>query len=105
VLIALAESDAHIGMSAIAWFEFCRGPRTPEQLAIARTFFDEDGIVPFGADLAEQSAERFRQLGSPRARAADIAIATTAITCSASLATHNVGDFVGIDGLCLYSPP
>ena len=41
----LAESDAEIQMSAVAWYELARGPRTPEQLAVARSFFFEDGIV------------------------------------------------------------
>ena len=32
-LRALAASDAEIQMSAVAWYEFSRGPRTPDQLA------------------------------------------------------------------------
>ena len=32
-LRALADSDAEIQMSAVAWYEFSCGPRTPEQPA------------------------------------------------------------------------
>ena len=32
----LLASDATLEASAIVWYEFGRGPRTPEQLAVAR---------------------------------------------------------------------
>jgi predicted nucleic acid-binding protein len=101
-LFALVDSDAVIEMSAVAWYEYARGPRTPEQLAVARSFLgneDEDGIVPLGELLALRAAEVFRQLGSPRRRAADIAIGVTAAAASARLVTRNGKDFAGIDGL------
>ena len=102
-LTQLAESEADIGMSAVAWYEFSRGPRTPEQLAVARSFFFEDGIVPFSEDLATISAEVFRSLGSPRRRAADIAIGVAAAAMGATLLTRNVNDFAGIPQLELES--
>jgi predicted nucleic acid-binding protein len=37
-LTELSESSEEIQLSAIAWYEFSRGPRTPEQLAVARSF-------------------------------------------------------------------
>jgi len=98
-LTQLAESEAAIGMSAVAWYEFSRGPRTPEQLAVARSFFFEDGIVPFSEDLATISADVFRRIGSPRRRAADIAIGVTAAAMGATLLTRNVNDFAGIPHL------
>ena len=98
-LVQLAESEAEIQMSAIAWYEFSRGPRTPEQLAVARSFLFEDGIVPFSEDLASISSEVFRSLGSPRKRAADIAIGVTAVAMDAVLLTRNVKDFAGIPAL------
>ena len=93
-----------IEMSAIAWYEFSRGPRTPEQLAMARAIFDEDGIVPLSEELAAQAAEVFRSLGSPRRRAADIAIGVTAASRSARLLTCNMRDFAGIPDLDLRAP-
>ena len=98
-LMELASSDTLIQISSIAWFEFARGPRLPEQLAVARAFFLEDGIVPFSEDLAALSAEVFRRLGSPRRRAADIAIGVTSAAMEARLLTRNARDFEGIPGL------
>ncbi len=94
-----AESDAALQISAVAWYEFCRGPRLPDQIAVARSLFAADGIVPFDEDLAVHAADIFRRLGSPRRRAADIAIGVTAAATSALLLTRNARDFVGIPDL------
>jgi predicted nucleic acid-binding protein len=88
-------------MSAVAWYEFARSPRSPEQLALARAVLLEDGIVPFSEVHAERASAMFRELGSPRRRAADIAIATTAIIEHAALLTGNLPDFEDIPGLVL----
>jgi predicted nucleic acid-binding protein len=103
-LRALAATDAVLEISAIAWYEFCRGPRTPEQVAVARSLFGEVGVIPFTEDLAEVAADRFRQLGSPRKRAADIAIAATALHRDAVLLTRNGRDFAGVEGLRVEEP-
>ena len=95
----ISASGQAIEISAIAWYEFSRGPRTPDQLATARAFFTEDGIVPFSEQLASMSAEVFRQLGSPRRRAADIAIGVTAASRNATLMSLNARDFAGIPGV------
>ncbi len=97
----LAESDAEIQMSAVAWYEFARGPRTPDQLAVARSFFFDDGIVPLSEELAAQSARTFRDLGSPRRRAADIAIGVSAAAFGARLLSRNAADFADIPNLDL----
>jgi predicted nucleic acid-binding protein len=102
-LTELAESDVDIQMSAVAWYEFCRGPRTPEQLTVARSFFFEDGVIPFSEELAALSAEVFRNLGSPRRRSADVAIGVTAAFMEALLMTRNSKDFAGIPHLELES--
>ena len=98
-LLEVADSGRVIELSAVAWYEFTRGPRTPEQLTTARAFFAEDGIVPFSEQIASAAAEVFRQLGSPRRRAADIAIGVTAALRSATLLSRNARDFAGIPGL------
>ena len=95
----ISASGQAIEISAIAWYEFSRGSRTPDQLATARAFFTEDGIVPFSEQLASMSAEVFRQLGSPRRRAADIAIGVTAASRNATLMSLNARDFAGIPGV------
>jgi predicted nucleic acid-binding protein len=101
-LLELADSDAVIQISAIAWYEFTRGPRTPEQIAVARSFFaEDDGVVLFSEELAQLAAEVFRRLGSPRKRAADVAIGITASAARASLVTRNKKDFAGIPDLSI----
>lgn len=86
-------------MSAVAWYEFARGPRTPEQLAVARSFLGEGGVLAFSEAVAERAADVFRRLGSPRKRAADVAIGVTAAVHDAVLVTRNARDFAGIPGL------
>lgn len=98
-LRVLAESDVEIQMSAVAWYEFSRGPRTPEQLAVARSFLGEHGVVAFSETTAAEAADVFRRLGSPRRRAADVAIGVTASSARAVLLTRNARDFAGIPGL------
>ena len=102
-LRALADSDAEIQMSAVAWYEFARGPRTPEQLAVARSFLGEEGVLAFSEGVANEAAEVFRRLGSPRKRAADVAIGVTAVTRDAVLLTRNARDFAGIPSLTVES--
>jgi predicted nucleic acid-binding protein len=100
-LMAVADSDAEIQVSAVAWYEFARGPRTPEQLAVARSLFAEDGVIAFSERIADMAADVFRRLGSPRRRAADIAIGVTAVAMDATLLMRNERDFAGIAGLRL----
>ena len=100
-LLELVEEGSVVEISAVAWYEFSRGPRAPEQLAVARAFFGEDGVVPFSEELAYRAAETFRQAGSPRRRAADIAIGVTAVSRGAGLLSLNGRDFTGIPELVL----
>jgi len=98
-LVQLLESETPVGVSAVAWYEFTRGPRTPEQLAVAAFLIEEDDIVAFDAAAALEAADTFRRLGSPRRRANDIAIGTLAARASAVLWTLNSSDFDGIPKL------
>jgi len=100
-LLALVDEGADIGISSIAWYEFSRGPRTPQQLAVARSFFAREGIVPFSESTAALAAELFRSLGCPRQRGNDVAIGVTAVLSSAVLLTRNTRDFSGIPDLQL----
>ena len=92
-------SGATVEISAIAWYEFARGPRTPEQLAVARDLFAPEGVIPLSETLAIRAAEEFRRLGSPRKRGNDIAIGVVARSRDALLLTRNAKDFAGIEGL------
>jgi predicted nucleic acid-binding protein len=95
----LLGGESAVEISAIAWYEFARGPRTPEQLAVAREMFGDRGVIPFSEELADTSADQFRRLGSPRKRAADIAIGVTARARKAVLLSRNARDFTGIADL------
>jgi predicted nucleic acid-binding protein len=72
---------------------------TPEQVAVARALFGDGGIIPFTEDLAAVAAEHFQRLGSPRRRAADIAVGVSALHRDAILLTRNARDFSGVEGL------
>jgi predicted nucleic acid-binding protein len=100
-LVELSESTAEIQVCSVVWYEFSRGPRTPQQLAVARSFFFEDGIIPLSEEVATKAAEIFRQLGSPRKRTADIVIGVTAAQMKALLLTRNTHDFDGIPDLAI----
>ena len=104
-LLQLADSDRAIEISAVAWYEFSRGPRTPEQIATARAFFATDAVIPLSEELAASAADTFRLLGSPRRRAADIAIGVTAAARDATLLSRNSRDFAGIPGLLVEGEP
>jgi predicted nucleic acid-binding protein len=56
-------------------------------------------VVAFSETLVAEAAEVFRRLGSPRKRAADVAIGVTASVHEAVLLTRNARDFAGIPGL------
>ena len=66
---------------------------------MARQLFGDEGIVAFSESLAATAAEVFRSLGSPRRRAADIAIGVTAAAGGAVLLTRNARHFARIPGL------
>ena len=99
LLIHLTEKAHALEMSAIAWYEFSRGPRSPYQLSTARSFFSSNGVIPFDEELASRSAEMYHALGSPRKRGNDVSIAVTALAHKATLLTHNPKDFDDIPGL------
>jgi predicted nucleic acid-binding protein len=103
-LLGLAETDADIRMSAIAWYEFLRGPRTPEELAMAGLLLDDEDIVPWTVELAGRAADTYRRGRISRRRANDIAIGTTAAAERALLLTVNPSDFKGIPGLSVEAP-
>jgi predicted nucleic acid-binding protein len=97
----LAESDAVFEMSALAWYEFARGPRKPEELAAALAFLGPGAIQDFAELAAERAAEIFRRRRAKRRRAGDVAIAAAALLRGATLLTGNARDFEDIDGLIL----
>lgn len=101
----LLAGNAELQICSAAWYEFCRGPRRPEEIAVARCLFPEDGVIPLSEDIALRAADTFRSLGSPKRRAMDIVIGTTAAGLGAKLVTRNARDFADIPELRLVIPP
>ena len=89
-------------LSSIALYEWRRGPRTPEELALALALFPDESIVSFGPAEAHLAAQLYRSVARARARGMDIAIAACAIEHRAALWTLNPKDFQDIPGLRLY---
>jgi predicted nucleic acid-binding protein len=101
---ALVASDAEIEMSALAWYEFERGPRTPQQLAVGRRFVRAQGVLPFDEERAGLAADLFRRIAGRKRHGVDVAIAAAALERQATLLTCNVADYADIDGLVVERP-
>jgi predicted nucleic acid-binding protein len=100
-----ATEQGHILLiSSLVQYEWLRGPRSVEQLALADALFPSESIAVFGPDEARVAAQLYRHVRRARARAADLAIAASAIEHGAALWTLNTGDFDDIPGLTLYRP-
>ncbi|CAN5455598.1 hypothetical protein BH23ACI1_BH23ACI1_30420 [soil metagenome] len=98
-----AVSRGHvIAISALALYEWVRGPRTPEERE------DQEALLPsgeargFGPAEAVRAADLYRALKRARGRDMDIAIAACALEHGARLWTLNPDDFQDIPGLRLY---
>ena len=94
-----------LNISVLVLFEWLRGPRRPEELALADGLLPRDLAVPFGVQEAAQAARLYRVVRRPRSREIDLAIAACALTENASLWTLNPENFADIPGLALYKPP
>lgn len=88
-------------MPALTLYEWLRGPRTREELAIQEILFPAESAIPFEAEDAKLAARLYRAVRRARDRDADLAIAACAIRHDAELWTLNVADFKDIPGLRL----
>lgn len=88
--------------SALVLFEWLRGPRRPEELALVDALFPRADLVSFSEADASRAAELYRAVRRPRGREIDLAIAACALTREAQLWTLNPADFSDIPGLTLY---
>ncbi|WP_293370805.1 PIN domain-containing protein [Nevskia sp.] len=88
-------SGEPIGMSAIAWFEFCSGLEkgiSAEEHAFAMALVG-DHLMPFDEVSAALAARLFNSAGRRRRLKSDACIAATAIRAGAEFATLNGPDF------------
>jgi len=93
-----------IATSALALYEWWRGPRTAEELADQETLLPPAEARGFGPAEARRAAELSRTLKRARGRDMDIAIAACALEHAAVIWTLNPDDFRDMPGLTLYTP-
>jgi len=89
-------------LPSLVLYEWLRGPRRPEEIAIQEALFPGEDAIPFGPPEAAISARLYRTVRRPRGRAFDLAIAACAIHHGVPLWTLNVADFRDIPGLQLF---
>jgi predicted nucleic acid-binding protein len=85
-------SGEKLGVSAIAWSEFCNGPHTAEQKNAVFAVL-EKRISDFTWRQAEEAARLFHRTGRRRGSHADCMIAASAIAHHVPVATRNIRDF------------
>ena len=102
---AAATREGHrFAISAVAMYEWLRGPRHDFELGLQREISGPERIVVFGEPEADVAAQLYRRVSRARGRDLDIAIAACAIVHRAALWTSNVEDYRDIPGLRLYQP-
>jgi predicted nucleic acid-binding protein len=99
----LAEGE-RIMLPALVLYEWLRGPRLSEELALQESLFPARSAIPFGAEEAVISADLYRVVKRARNRQIDLAIAACALVREARLWTLNHADFHDVPGIRLYKP-
>lgn len=101
----LLAAGERLVLPAIALYEWLRGPRSDAELEDQEALFPRASAIPFGPEEAARAAALYRRLPRSRSRAADLAIAATALVHDAALWTLNPRDFADIPGLRLARLP
>lgn len=100
-LIELAEQGHRLSISTIVLYEWLRGPRSREELAVQEDLFPRSHAVPFGTEQAALAAKLYGGAKRARGREIDLAIAACALQDNATLWTLNRADFRDISDLTL----
>ena len=103
-LTRMLEQGERLSVSTLVLYEWLRGPRLPQELAVQEIMFPSEAALPFEAVDARISAELYRTVSRARSREIDIAIAACAIRREAELWTVNRADFADIPRLRLARP-
>ena len=88
-------------LPSLVLYEWLRGPRLKEELALQDALFPSDSAIPYGFLEATLSAKLNKSVRRARGREIDLAIAAYAIIRDAELWTLNVSDFADVPGLRL----
>jgi predicted nucleic acid-binding protein len=102
LLEAAFDRGHNLSISTPVLFEWLRGSRTEDELAVTAALFPDDAIAVFDPNTARLAASLYSKLRRARSREADISIAACAIEHGAALWTLNEADFADIPGLRLY---
>ena len=100
---ALAEGE-QILLPALVLYEWLRGPRLPQELAVQESLFPSESVIPFDKEQAIVSASLYRAVSRARTREVDIAIAACALVHDVRLWTLNRAGFQDVPGIRLYGP-
>ena len=103
-LRAIVADGIRLGVSSLVLYEWRRGPRIDQELALEAVLLGPEVVTAFGEAEARVAADVYRKVRRPRGRELDIAIAACALTQDASLWTLNHDDFDDIPGLLLHLP-
>jgi predicted nucleic acid-binding protein len=98
------DEDELILLPALVLYEWLRGPRIAEELALQESLFPSESVIPFDKEQAIVSASLYRAVSRARAREFDLAIAACALVQDARLWTLNRADFQDVPGIRLYGP-
>lgn len=98
-LRSFIDQGDRLALPSLVLYEWWRGPRTEEDLRVQDALFPTDQALPFGVTEARIAARLYAQVGHPRGRELDLAIAACALARGARLWTLNVEDFDDIPGL------
>lgn len=101
VLRHLIEQGERIVLPSIVLYEWLRGPRREEELALQEELFPGDEAVAFGPAEARTAAVLYGSVRRARGREIDLAIAAVALVRDSALWTLNRDDFEDIPGLKL----
>ena len=99
---ALVHRGERLILCTLVLYEWLRGPRLPEELAIQEALFPAAVALPFGPEEARVAAALYDAVERPHRREADLAIAACAIVRGAELWTLNPSDFRDLPRLELY---
>jgi predicted nucleic acid-binding protein len=98
------DEDELILLPALVLYEWLRGPRIAEELALQESLFPSESVIPFDKEQAIVSASLYRAVSRARTREVDLAIAACALVQDARLWTLNRADFQDVPGIRLYGP-
>jgi predicted nucleic acid-binding protein len=97
----IIESGERMLLTSIVFYEWLRGPRVGEELAVQEELFPTESVAGLDAADAALAADLYRRVRAPRGREIDLAIAAMALNRDAALWTLNIDDFSDIAGLHL----